>query len=68
MRLEDILQSIKDGLSGDQEKDQSYLKEQMKIYKDHEYKEEIIRECARLLYDVLDDQQKKNLFLGWIKM
>ncbi len=64
MRLEDILQSIKDGLTGDQEKDQSYLKEQMKIYKDHEYKEEIIRECARLLYDVLDDQQKEKFILG----
>ncbi len=64
MSLEEILQSIKDGLTQEKEKDQSYLKEQMEIYKDHEYKEEIIRECARLLYDVLDDQQKEKFILG----
>ncbi len=64
MRLEEILQSIKEGCTGDKEKDQSYLKEQMKKYKDHKYKDEIIRECARLLYDVLDDKQKEKFILG----
>jgi tetratricopeptide (TPR) repeat protein len=60
MTLEEILQSIKDGCTGDSEKDQIYLKEQMEKYKDHEYKDEIVRECGRLLYDCLDDKQKNE--------
>lgn len=62
MTYEEIIKKIQAGLSGDKQQDQAYLKQQMEEYKDHRYNHEIVRECGRMLYDLLDDAQKKNLF------
>ena len=55
------MREITKGLSGDSETDIAYLKEQMKAYKDHEMGKEIIRACARLMYDLMPDDKKKDL-------
>ena len=61
MELEKILKSITAGLSGEPEKDIPYLQAKCEEYKDHEYSQEIIRACGRLLYDVIPDDMKEKL-------
>ena len=60
MTYEEIIKKIQAGLSGDKQQDQAYLKQQMEEYKDHRYNHEIVRECGRMLYDLLDDAQKEK--------
>ena len=59
--FDSIMHEITRGLSGDANTDIAYLKEQMKAYKDHEMGKEIIRACARLMYDLMPDDKKKDL-------
>lgn len=58
MTYDEIMQSITYGLTGDFETDQIYLKEQMEKYKDHELGKEIIRACARIMYQIIPDDKK----------
>lgn len=59
--FEEIISSIRSGLTGDKEKDSKYLYEVMEKYKDHKYNKEIIKECGRLLYNLLSDEEKEKL-------
>lgn len=55
---ETIIENIRDGLSGDKEKDIEYLKEQAFKYKDHAMGNEIVKECGRMLFDLLESEEK----------
>ena len=59
--FDSIMHAITGGLSGDAETDIAYLQEQMDKYKDHELGKEIIRACARLMYDLIPDDKKKEI-------
>lgn len=59
--IEEILSAIRSGLTGDKEKDNKYLYEVMEKYKNHEYNKEIIKECGRLLYNLLSPEEKEEL-------
>ena len=48
-------------LTGEAEKDIAFLKAQMEKYKDHPMGSEIIKACARKLFDLLPEDQKKKL-------
>lgn len=58
MTYEEIIEQIKDGLTGDSKADIAYLREQMENYKDHPMGKEILRECGRIIYSVLPDDRK----------
>ena len=59
--FDSIMREITRGLSGDSATDIAYLKEQMEAYKDHEMGKEIIRACARLMYDLIPEDKKKDI-------
>lgn len=61
MTYDEIMREITAGLTGDAEKDTTYLKEQMEKYKDHELATEIIRACGRIFYELIPDDKKKEL-------
>ena len=61
MTYDEIMQSITYGLTGDFETDQIYLKEQMEKYKNHELGKEIIRACARIMYQIIPDDKKEEI-------
>ena len=63
MDFDKILKQITAGLSGENAKDIAYLKEQCEKYKEHEYSQEIIRACGRMMYDLLPYDKKKELEL-----
>ena len=63
MDLDRILKEITAGLSGDDKKDIAYLKEQCEKYKNHEYAQEIVRACGRLMFELIPDDKKKELEL-----
>lgn len=58
MELENILGNITAGLTGDASQDIAYLKQQIEIYHDHEYAQEITRACGRMLYPLLPKEDK----------
>lgn len=60
MDLYKILKEITAGLSGDNKKDIVYLKEQCEKYKEHEYAQEIVRACGRLMFELIPDDKKKE--------
>lgn len=60
MDLYKILKEITAGLSGDNKKDIVYLKEQCEKYKEHEYAQEIVRACGRLMFEPIPDDKKKE--------
>lgn len=53
MEYSEIIDEIKSQLTGNDEEDRKYLLEQMEKYKEHKLSKEIIKECARMLYDLL---------------
>ena len=61
MDFDKIMQEITAGLSGDNQRDIGYLKEQMEKYKNHEYGKEILRACGRLIYEKLPDEVKNKV-------
>lgn len=61
MGYDEIMREITAGLTGDEEADQVYLREQMEKYKDHELSQEIIRACGRLFYDLIPEDKKKEI-------
>ena len=58
--FESIMKSITSKLTGDIEKDMSYLLEQSNKYKNHKYGKEVTRACGRLLYEIMPDNMKKE--------
>ena len=61
MTYDEIMRKITAGLTGDEEHDRAYLKEQMEKYKEHELSTEIIRACGRLFYDLVPENKKEEL-------
>lgn len=55
---DEILRQIREGFTGDTEKDIPYLQEKMETYRKHEQGEEILRECSRLLYDMSSGREE----------
>lgn len=55
---DEILRRIREGFTGEIEKDIPYLQEKMEKYREHEQGEEILRECSRLLYDMSSEQEE----------
>jgi tetratricopeptide (TPR) repeat protein len=53
-----IMENILGGLNGDTDHDLHYIKEQMDVYKDHEYGKEIIRALGRMLYERMPNDAK----------
>lgn len=68
MELQDILNEITSNLTGDNEKDLAYLQQQSDKYKDHKYGKEILRACGRLMFNLIDEDEKKNLNYPLIMM
>lgn len=60
MDFNQIMQEITSGLTGDYKQDVAYLKEQMERYKNHEYGQEILRACGRLIYSILPEELKNK--------
>ena len=61
MQFEEIMDLIRDGLTGEAEHDLPYLKDQMEKYKEHELAREILRECGRITYELLPADKKAEL-------
>lgn len=59
--LNTILQEIHDGLTRHPKMDMDFLKKKCEEYKDHEYAQPILRECGRLMYDLLPDDKKDEI-------
>ena len=58
---EKIINEINSGLTGDAQKDHSYLLEQTEKYKQHPMSHEILKEIGRKLYEILPAEGKKEL-------
>lgn len=56
--IDEIMKEIQAGFTGDVIKDIPYLQEQMDSYQKHEQGQTIIRECSRLLYDMVASSEK----------
>ena len=61
MGFKEIIEQIMSGMSGDNEKDIKYLKEQMDKYAEYENSIEIIRAIGRKLYDLLPEERKTEI-------
>ena len=59
--LDTILQEIHSGLTRHPKSDLDFLKKKCEEYKDHEYAQPILRECGRLMYDLLPDDKKDEI-------
>lgn len=59
--FDDIMHEITSGLTGDNQKDIQYLNQKMQEYKEHPLAKEILRACGRLLFEILPDEDKKEL-------
>lgn len=58
--VKNIMDEITAGLTGDQNHDMKYLKEQMEKYQDHEAGDQIVAECSRLLLGLAPDEVKEE--------
>lgn len=58
---EKIINEINSGLTGDVQRDHSYLLEQTEKYKQHPMSHEILKEIGRKLYEILPNDGKKEL-------
>lgn len=56
-----IVNTIKQGLSGDYKKDMEYLHEMSEKYKMDEDASEILQEIAKMMFELLPDEEKENL-------
>ena len=58
--VEEILKQIKERLTGDKKQDLKYLKGQMEAFHGHEFGGEIAKECSRLMYDLLSEEERNE--------
>lgn len=56
-----ILKDLKNGLTGNFERDSQYLKEKAQEYREHKDSKEILRGIGRILYKLLPQEDKKEL-------
>lgn len=56
-----IMDGIRAGLTGDPAQDVRYLRGKAEEYRDHPLGKEIVRECARMMYDALPDEAKAKI-------
>ena len=56
-----IMRQITSGLTGDTDKDLSYLKSMCEKYKNHEMAQEILRACGRLIYNAIPEDKKQEM-------
>lgn len=61
MNPDNILREITSGLTGVPENDIPYIKEQMEKYKNHKLSKEILRVCGRIMFDLIPNDEKKEL-------
>ena len=61
MSTQEILQEIRDGLTGENGVDMVYLEGQMEKYKDHENVAEIENGIAEMAYEMLPDEKKEEM-------
>ncbi len=54
-----IIEQIRQGLTGDPQHDAPYLQQQIEQHQNHPLAKEIARECGRMLWDVLPEEQRK---------
>lgn len=59
--FDSIMRSITAGLTGDASKDGPYLMAKCEEYKHHEYGNEILRACGRLLYELVPEDKRQRL-------
>ena len=59
--FDSIMRSITAGLTGDASKDGPYLMAKCEEYKHHEYGNEILRACGRLIYELVPEDRKQAL-------
>lgn len=59
--FDDIMHDITSGLTGDTKADIQYLNQKMQEYKEHPMAKEILRAIGRLLFEILPDENKKDL-------
>ena len=59
--FDQIMHEITSGLTGDSKADLAYLNEKCEAYKDHKLGKEIIRACARMMYNMIPDDKKAEL-------
>lgn len=59
--FDQLMHEITSGLTGDNKTDLAYLQEKCEAYKNHELGKEIIRACARMMYDMIPDDKKAEL-------
>ena len=55
---ETIMRTIKAGLTGKSEQDIPYLMKKAKDYTEHKQGGEIVRECGRMIYGLLSEEQR----------
>ncbi|MBQ8725055.1 MAG: hypothetical protein IJY74_05220, partial [Oscillospiraceae bacterium] len=61
MSVNEIMQEIRDGLSGEYGVDMAYLEGQVSKYKDHENAADIESQIAELAYEILPDEKKEQV-------
>ena len=61
MSVKEIMQEIRDGLSGEYGVDMAYLEGQVTKYKNHENAADIESQIAELAYEILPDEKKEQV-------
>ena len=61
MEFDRIMSEIKAGLTDKADENIEYLNKQCEKYKDHKLGKEIIRECGRLIYDLVPEETRAKL-------
>ncbi|MCR5690914.1 MAG: hypothetical protein K6G62_01715 [Eubacterium sp.] len=58
--LEEILNQIKGQLTGDKDYDLKYLQAQIESFRGHEFGGEIAKECSRMIYDRMSEEERNE--------
>ena len=56
----EIINEIKSNLGSNNELNRQYLSSQIDVYKDHPYNKKIIKEISRLMWDCLNEDEKRE--------
>ncbi len=63
--LEQVMEEIKSGLTGNDEVDRDYLAQQMTKYRGNELGGAVARECTRMLFDILPKDGEIEIIGQW---
>ncbi len=61
MNLQNIMNDIQSGLTGDPRRDAQYLYDQVEQYKNSEYAEDVARGCAEILRQMMPEKERKMM-------